>query len=303
VCACASVDPSSKLIILFGDPAQLSSVCYHKVEEHAMCRKCHITTSSYWSSATRYHLEASLRHASDQDLIIALSLAREGPLPQSVIDHVFGPCVMSASSIADEYDDETTIICTHRCDVDMMNATLLKIRHPDYMPIPLQTNVPNDMVELGLWVKKPNFHSLVRVALGCRVMLTKNLDITKGGCNGAEGTAVGLKLYPDGTLKAVVMELDSGVVITVYRSDIKYKFLNGIRYRKATFPLMLCYAITGHKCQGATITGHVVLLIREVFCPGLLYVMLSRVLDRKQLRIVGKLTTKMFIPVPKKFLK
>jgi ATP-dependent exoDNAse (exonuclease V) alpha subunit len=183
-----------------------------------------------------------------------------------------------------------------------MNGTLLKLRHPDFMPIPLQTNVPVDMVELGLWVKKPKFHSLVGVALGCRVMLTKNLDIGKGGCNGAEGTVVGLKLYPDGVLKAVVIELDTGVVIPVYRSEIKYKYLNGIRYRKATFPLMLCYAITGHKCQGATITGRVVLLIREVFCPGLLYVMLSRVLDRKQLCIVGRLTTKMFVPVPQKFL-
>jgi ATP-dependent exoDNAse (exonuclease V) alpha subunit len=52
---------------------------------------------------------------------------------------------------------------------------------------------------------------------------------------------------------------------------------------------MLGYAITWHKSQGATISSKVVIHIRESFARGLVYVMLSRVKSRKNLKIVNNL--------------
>jgi ATP-dependent exoDNAse (exonuclease V) alpha subunit len=46
-------------------------------------------------------------------------------------------------------------------------------------------------------------------------------------------------------------------------------------YYKASFPIVLAYAITGHKSQGATIATNVLIDIRNAFSPGLTYVMSS----------------------------
>jgi hypothetical protein len=45
-------------------------------------------------------------------------------------------------------------------------------------------------------------------------------------------------------------------VIRVYRTKTDMLYDTGARTLvKATFPLQLAYAMTGHKCQGATLTG------------------------------------------------
>ena len=57
------------------------------------------------------------------------------------------------------------------------------------------------------------------------------------------------------------------------------------------------YAMTGHRSQGATLHGDIIIDVRSAFAPGLLYVMLSRVCSRKQLIIVGDLEPGMFKPI------
>ncbi len=53
--------------------------------------------------------------------------------------------------------------------------------------------------------------------------------------------------------------------------------------------MQLGYAITAHRCQGATMALDVILHVVGAFVPGLLRVMLSRVAQRKFLCIVSKL--------------
>ncbi len=48
-------------------------------------------------------------------------------------------------------------------------------------------------------------------------------------------------------------------------------------FYKATFPIILSYAITGHKAQGTIISNKVIVNIQIAFAPSLTYVMLSRV--------------------------
>jgi ATP-dependent DNA helicase PIF1 len=67
-------------------------------------------------------------------------------------------------------------------------------------------------------------------------------------------------------------------------------------YYKASFPIMLAYAITGHKSQGATISSNVLIDIKEAFAPSLTYVMLLRVTNRKNLKIIENLIPNDFIP-------
>ena len=62
-------------------------------------------------------------------------------------------------------------------------------------------------------------------------------------------------------------------------------------------PPSQAYAMTGHRSQGATLHGDIIVDVRSAFAPGLLYVMLSRVCSRKQLIIVGDLEPGMFKPI------
>ena len=82
------------------------------------------------------------------------------------------------------------------------------------------------------------------------------------------------------------------------RTDTQSKHHDGKQYVKRTFPLTPAYALTGHRCQGATLTGPVIVHVTELFTPGILYVILSRVTDRVNLKIVGHLLVSMFVPVP-----
>ncbi len=53
----------------------------------------------------------------------------------------------------------------------------------------------------------------------------------------------------------------------------------------------------GHKSQGATLTGRTIIHVSQTFCPGLLYVMLSRVQTRSRMHLLQRLTPSMFHPM------
>jgi hypothetical protein len=76
---------------------------------------------------------------------------------------------------------------------------------------------------------------------------------------------------------------------------VRYTFNS--KFFKSTFPLVLAYAMAGHKCQGATICSKVLVDVRKAFSFGLTYVMLSRVTKRTHLRIAWGLSLDDFTPV------
>jgi hypothetical protein len=89
--ACKAVDKdiAKILIVFFGDLAQLPPVCQCNKDDDGMCKACHITASILWSRIPKYQLNASLRHATDPDSVSALTMARNAPFPQHVIDEIF----------------------------------------------------------------------------------------------------------------------------------------------------------------------------------------------------------------------
>jgi ATP-dependent DNA helicase PIF1 len=56
---------------------------------------------------------------------------------------------------------------------------------------------------------------------------------------------------------------------------------------RTQLPLMLAWAMSGHKCQGLTITSNVVADLGSVFEEGQAYVMLSRVKKLEQLSLTA----------------
>lgn len=63
------------------------------------------------------------------------------------------------------------------------------------------------------------------------------------------------------------------------------------------WPICACACLAGHRSQGATLRTKTIIDVTDAFTPGLLYVMLSRVTDRKHLHLVRRLTPDMFVPM------
>jgi hypothetical protein len=289
-----------KLVILVGDHAQLPAVCRHDTESDKICVDCHISRSSFWSTCVLHHLLESVRHAEDQVFLAFLSFIRENVPTMEQIQQVLGRCFISEKEAEALCGENTTVICSHRKLVSYYNNLMLSrsFSLDEIIDIRVSSNAQN-VAKLNDWVNCDRFHQLSKVALSAKVMITRNQDLKQGAANGAVGRIEDLKFKPDGTLKSIHVRLhDSKNLVSITRSLVHRKYENGHAYCRSTFPLSLAYAITGHKCQGATISNHCIIHVSNAFCPGLLYVMLSRVPTRAKLRIVGRLTPDMFVPIP-----
>jgi hypothetical protein len=293
-----------KLIILVGDGAQLPPVCKCRVPDNTICEKCHITSSSYFANATKHVLKASVRHASDPEYVAFLDLIRHMKPTQDEINAVLAQCVVAdAAELTTYMTPSTTILSTHVAPVRLFNDLVLDafFAASDIHVLPMNTNASShpDLVE---WVADSDFHCCPRAAVGAKVLLMSNLDLSVGAANGAAGTITDF-IYVNGALKYIIVLIAlTGKTIKVSRHSIAYTYHDGQRFYKSTFPLHLSYAITGHKAQGATISDTCLIHIQEAFAPGLVYVMLSRVTNRSCLRLFRMLTPDDFVPIPGRFL-
>jgi hypothetical protein len=75
----------------------------------------------------------------------------------------------------------------------------------------------------------------------------------------------------------------------VQKELIQNKYDSQGHFYKTSFPLLLGYVIIGHKSQGAMISSKMMIHIHESFAQGLVYVMLFRVTNWKNLKIVNNL--------------
>jgi len=302
----ACTDPlQNKLIIMVGDMAQLPPVCTeHKVPAASFCKACHISNSPWWPQATMHTLHTNVRQAQDPEYLTFLNIIRTRAPTQTEIDTYLQHCYVHPHEALARLTAETTIICTHRLDVDRYNTIMLnQLFHAEAVQQTcVRTTATPDLLALPSVQQElhdRNHHTLPSVALGAKVTLTSNLNLEKGACNGAIGHVTGIQ-YQNGEIHKLQVTLAGhDNPVNVYRSTSRTCYHGVKEYRISTFPLQLAYAITGHRCQGATLTNPVLLHVGSTdWCPGLLYVMLSRVSKRSMLHVVGKLTPYMFVPMP-----
>ena len=114
----------------------------------------------------------------------------------------------------------------------------------------------------------------LRLAVGARVMLRRNIDTSAGLVNGAFGTIRAI------AKRHVSVEFDH--MTELYNVEmVKGKFMimkNFYVYRKQ-YPLIFAYAVTIHKCQGLSLDCAIVDLSDKVFSAGMAYVALSKVIS------------------------
>lgn len=162
---------------------------------------------------------------------------------------------------------ETSVhICTHRADAIRINKE--KLGFPTHI---YEASIKDDFPENSMPCEMK-----LSLRVGARVMtLVNNKQL--GYYNGSVGTVKEI------TDKGVVVDFDSGVTATVEQytwEAYEYVYKDGkiepeVKGSCMQMPLSLAYAITIHKSQGLTFDSAVI-HIKRIFCPGQLYVALSR---------------------------
>jgi ATP-dependent DNA helicase PIF1 len=125
----------------------------------------------------------------------------------------------------------------------------------------------------------------ITLAVGAQVMLIKNLDFELGLVNGSRG------VITDFTPGGPVVMFDNGSPMTMAPMEFEVESGGKTVLRRRQVPLMLAWALTIHKCQGATITN-VITDLTGVFEEAQVYVTLSRACTIDGLFIKGILYNK-----------
>lgn len=118
------------------------------------------------------------------------------------------------------------------------------------------------------------------LAVGAQVMLTKNKSLEEGLVNGSRGVVMEIN-----DIGNPVVMFDSGQQLTIAPEVFEVEQGDNLVSRRQV-PLILAWALTIHKCQGATLTN-VITDLSDIFGYAQAYVTLSRVRSLDGLFIVS----------------
>jgi ATP-dependent exoDNAse (exonuclease V) alpha subunit len=207
----------------------------------------------------------------DRDFLDILAQVRAGNVTPAV--HAF------LESHVREHDesDKATRLFPLRDQAEMFNRTeLASIDEPEVRIHSVYLGEPKNIEALQRQAPIPAELVLKR---GCRVLFLQN-DPQRRWVNGTRGTVVSIE--PE----KIIVAKDKGREVTVEKATFSIQDADGnIKASVINFPLILAYATTIHKSQGATLDELWVDLSR-LWEPGHAYVALSRLRSPQGLRIL-----------------
>ena len=197
------------------------------------------------------------------------------------------PSTLHYSSEIHPYVGEFYYICTHKAEVEKINADKLGKQDIKTYEATIKDKFPESSIPCDLHLK---------LRVGARVMSLVN-DAQKGYYNGMLGVVKELKN------NVVTVCMDNGQTIKFERhtwSNTQYILKENEIVKEeigscTQFPLTLAWAITIHKSQGLTF-DKIAIHVSRTFCPGQLYVALSRCRTLEGIISDAFITKRMIIP-------
>jgi len=176
-------------------------------------------------------------------------------------------------------DPLAAVITSHRDERDSVNKEMLET-------LPGRTVTLKARMQPGDIKVKETKDSLPReleMKVNARVVVTRNLDISRGLVNGALGIVVDIQEL------LIRIRLDGRDEDDfIQRSKQKMEALDGGGDSwRHQFPLQLAWGLTVHRVQGMTLPASHVLLNQNFFADGQGYVALSRVRRREDLHLLA----------------
>ena len=296
----------SKSIVCFGDLLQLPPVngspVFQTVSRKSLCQKLGCATSvNIWQESMEYdELTINERQKKDSDFSDMLDSVRRGAPTEKKLETLRG-CVTDIP-IPQLYSNlqlsGKTPVCLFptREQCDRVNEQMLQGLNTEIQQITCSDEI-DETKSTRTWGKKAaeqlerlnkdcnntaGLQALLKVAVGARVMLRRNIDTKAGLVNGAIGTVVAI------SATQITIKFDHAT--DPYKIErVKSAFLVMKNYYVycTQFPLILAYAVTIHKCQGLSLDCAIIDLSSKVFSDGMSYVALSRVKTLSGLHLVA----------------
>ncbi|XP_053360312.1 ATP-dependent DNA helicase PIF1-like [Clarias gariepinus] len=211
--------------------------------------------------------------------------------------------IQAAKNREDCPHDALHVFATNK-EVHKHNLETVQALHTDIITVDAEDYRKDPKIGLTKKLHKPvigkreDLLDTIQLAVGVRVMVTRNLDVEDGIVNGSFGkVATIVTTTKDGiaTVQRLGLQLDNpnagqkhrkkgqgedDVLVYIERSEENLR--KGVVRRQ--FPIKLAYACTAHKVQGMTMQSAVVSL-KKIFEPGMAYVALSRTTSLSGLHI------------------
>lgn len=267
-----SNDPFAGIqLVLCGDFFQLPPVCKGNMAERRMCFQ-----GKAWARCDLYcwELKKVYRQVDTKfiDILQDIRLGRCDAKTTAVLR-------ATRNNKLEKGDIIATRLCTHREQVDQINTSQLEKLQTKHKSYHGRDNSPafSDYINKLL----PDTREIT-LKVGAQVMLTKNLDSSRGLVNGARGVVTGFTNTGDPPLPIVKFLSGLSKPIGMERWIIRIGEAAVIRKQ---LPLKLAWAISIHKSQGMSIDC-VEMSLGNVFENGQAYVALSRATSLKGLRVL-----------------
>jgi len=149
----------------------------------------------------------------------------------------------------------------------------------------METNVMG-VEHVENWLHDFKLDCIKYVVIGVRVMISKNINISKGVVNGTFIIVTSITFNNDEVATIIIIKtISTNIQIMLKRQTLQHKYTFETYYYKTSFLIVLAYVITSHKAQGATIKSKVIIDTRNSFVLSLTCVMLSRITNRSNLLI------------------
>ncbi|XP_078621306.1 uncharacterized protein LOC144887780 [Branchiostoma floridae x Branchiostoma japonicum] len=309
---CGTCDPDSRFggvsILAVGDLFQLQPVGQRHVFDLPTDSYAKLHGSLWEENFTMMELTECVRQREDQDFAQLLLRMRTAECTEDDITVLKSRII---SKTDPHYPSEVLHVFKTNREVDDHNKDHLQklsTQHFHIQAIDTKKDIYTGLVDVGSY-KTSNDRGLketVSLAVGARVMVTVNIDVSDGLVNGALGKVVGID-NTQNDVHTVLVTFDSDRVGRQAMADSQYKdsypgavpikrqtlpILTGskqsVQAQRAQFPLTLAWGCTIHRVQGKTLDRIVVSMDdKSNFMPGQCYVAMSRVKTLNGLYLLG----------------
>ena len=239
-------------------------------------------------------LDEIMRQKDDAEFANLLNKLRIRKRNEDVDEHDLS---LLRSCEAHEYTDDVLHIYPKNKDVDAHNIHMLSKNFKEIKVTKAVDSNPKSNSIKKNKKEKVTLPEKLSIAVGVRVILTRNIDTSDGLSNGQIGT---VKAFIEGTepftLKYIYVQFDNDKVGAKFRKTNKIckDYENSVRiakveevhdnFKRLQFPLKLAYASTIHKVQGLSLEK-CLFNMKGIFCAGQAYVGLSRLTSLKGLTL------------------